>query len=32
MLEPHILTHFFQHTLFDWLQFTWVPPNCVTPI
>ena len=24
--------HTFQHTLFDWLKFTWVPPNHVGPI
>jgi len=22
-----LATHTFQHTLFDWLKFTWVPPN-----
>jgi len=27
MLATHILIHTFQHTLFDWLQFVWVPPN-----
>jgi len=27
MLATHILTHIFQHTLFDWLKFTWDPPN-----
>jgi len=25
-------THFSTHTLFDWLNFTWVPPNHVGPI
>ena len=29
MLATHILTHTFQHTLFDWLKVTWVPPNHV---
>jgi len=23
MLATHLLTHIFQHTLFDWLKFTW---------
>ena len=32
MLAIHILTHTFQHTLFDWLKVTWVPPNHVGPI
>jgi len=32
MLATHLLTHTFQHTLFDWLKFTWVPPNHVGPI
>jgi len=27
MLAIHILTHIFQHTLFDWLKFTWDLPN-----
>jgi len=27
MLATHILTHTFQHTLFDWLKFIWDPPN-----
>jgi len=27
MLATHILTHTFQHTLFDWLKSTWVLPN-----
>jgi len=27
MLATHILTHSFQHTLFDLLKFTWEPPN-----
>jgi len=27
MLAIYILTHTFQHTFFDWLKFTWVPPN-----
>jgi len=27
MLATHILTHIFQHTLFDWLNITWNPPN-----
>jgi len=27
MLATHILTHTFQHTFFDWLKFTWDPPN-----
>jgi len=27
MLPTHILTPTFQHTLFDWLKFTWDPPN-----
>jgi len=22
-----LTTHIFQHTLFDWLKFTWVPTN-----
>jgi len=25
MLTTHLLTHTFQHTLFDWLKFTWDP-------
>jgi len=25
MLATHLLTHTFQHTLFDWLKFTWDP-------
>jgi len=25
MLATYLLTHTFQHTLFDWLKFTWVP-------
>jgi len=25
MLVTHLLIHTFQHTLFDWLKFTWVP-------
>jgi len=32
MLATNILTHAFQHTLFDWLKFTWLPPNHVDPI
>jgi len=32
MIATHLLTHTFQHTLFDWLKFTWVPPNYVGPI
>ena len=32
MLATHILTQTFQHTLFDWLKFTSVPPNHVGPI
>jgi len=27
MLAIHLLTHTFQHTLFDWLKFTCDPPN-----
>jgi len=27
MLAIHILTHTFEHTLFDWLKFIWDPPN-----
>ena len=27
ILTTHILTHTFQHTLFDWLEFTWNPPK-----
>jgi len=27
MLATHILTYTYQHTLFDWLIFTWDPPN-----
>jgi len=27
MLATHIVTHIFQHTLFDWLKFRWDPPN-----
>jgi len=27
MLATHILTHTFEYTLFDWLKFTWNPPN-----
>jgi len=27
MLATHILAQTFQHTIFDWLKFTWVPPN-----
>jgi len=27
MIATHILTHIFQHTLFDCLKFTWDPPN-----
>jgi len=27
MLATHLLTHTFQHTLFDWLKFLWDPPN-----
>jgi len=27
MLATHLLTHTFQHTLFDWLKLTWDPPN-----
>ena len=29
MLTTLILTHILQHTLFDWLKLTWVPPNHV---
>jgi len=32
MLSTHLLTRIFQHTLVDWLKFTWVPPNHVGPI
>jgi len=32
MLTTLILTHTFQHTLFNWLKFTWVPPNHMGPI
>jgi len=28
-LATHLLTHIFQHPLFDGLKFTWVPPNYV---
>ena len=31
-LATHIITHTFQHTLFDWLKFTWVLPNHMGPI
>jgi len=27
MLATHLVTHIFQHTLFDWLKFAWDPPN-----
>jgi len=27
MLATQILTDTFQHILFDWLKFTWNPPN-----
>jgi len=27
MLATHLLTYVFQHTLFDWLKFTWDPPK-----
>jgi len=32
MLATYILAHTFQHVLFYWLKFTWVPPNHVGPI
>jgi len=32
VLGTHILTHTFQHTIFDWLNFTWVSSNHVGPI
>jgi len=32
MLATHILTHIFQHILFDWLKVTWVLLNHVGPI
>jgi len=32
MLTTHLLTHTFQHTIFNWLNFTWVPPNLMGPI
>jgi len=32
MPVTHILTHTFQHTLFDWFKFTWVPPIHVGPV
>jgi len=32
MLATRLVTHTFQHTFFDWLKFTWVPPNHVGPI
>jgi len=31
MLATYLLTHTFEHTLFDWFKFTWVPPNYVGP-
>jgi len=31
MLATHILTHTFQHTLFDWLNITWDPPIYIGP-
>jgi len=30
ILTTHLLTHTFQHTLFDWLKFTWDPPKVYT--
>jgi len=27
MLATHLLTHTFQHILFDWLKVTWDPPS-----
>jgi len=32
MLATHLLTHAFQHTLFDWLKFTWDPHDLVGPM
>jgi len=32
MLATYILTHTFQHTLFDWLIFTWNPHDLVGPM
>ena len=32
MLAAHLLIYTFQHTFFDWLKFTRVPPNHVGPM